>query len=51
MKKRMSYEVAHEEAKAFYNAVEFNFYHTKVIKQFPKEISKAWFDFWGMEVK
>ena len=51
MKKGMSYEEAHEAAKAYYNAVEFNFYHPDVIKQYSREFSTPWFSFWGMEKK
>ena len=49
MKNGMSYEAAHEAAKAYYNAVEFNFYHPDVIKQYNREFSPAWFRFWGIE--
>ena len=33
MKNGMSYEAAHEAAKAYYNAVKFNLYHADVIMQ------------------
>lgn len=51
MNNGMSYEEAHEAAKAYYNAVEFNFYHPDVIKQYSREFSTPWFSFWGMEKK
>lgn len=49
MKNGMSYDNAHEAAKVYYNATEFNFYHPEVIKQNPKLFNNAWFGFWGME--
>lgn len=49
MKKGMDYNSAHDAAKSFYNAKEFNFYHPDVIKQFPTEFNSSWFDFWGLE--
>ncbi len=45
----MSYDNAHEAAKAYYNATEYNFYHSEVIKQNPKLFNNAWFEFWGIE--
>ena len=49
MKNGMGYEDAHEAAKSYYNAIEFNFYHPEVIKQNPKFFNNAWFIFWGIE--
>ncbi len=49
MKNGMSYEDAHEAAKAYYNATEFNLYHPEVIKANPKLFNNAWFEFWGIE--
>lgn len=49
MKNGMSYDNAHEAAKAYYNATEFNFYHPEVIKQNPKLFNNLWFEFWGIE--
>ncbi len=49
MKNGMEYEQAHEAAKIYYNAVEFNFYHPEVIKQNQELFSKVWFEFWGIE--
>ena len=49
MKNGMSYNNAHEAAKVYYNATEFNFYHSEVIKQNPKLFNNAWFEFWGIE--
>ena len=49
MNKGMSYENAHELAKMYYNAIEFNLYHPEVIKQNPKLFNHAWFDFWNIE--
>ena len=49
MKNGMEYEQAHEAAKIYYNAVEFNFYHPEMIKQNQELFSKVWFEFWGIE--
>lgn len=49
MKNGMSYDNAHEAAKVYYDATEFNFYHPEVIKQNPKLFNNAWFEFWGIE--
>lgn len=49
MKNGMSYEAAHEAAKAYYNAVEFNLYHPDVIMQYKREFNPAWFRFWEIE--
>lgn len=49
MKNGMSYNDAHNAAKSYYNATEFNFYHPDVIKATPKLFNKAWFEFWGIE--
>lgn len=41
MKNGMSYDNAHEAAKEYYNATEFNFYHPEVEKQNSKIFNKA----------
>ena len=49
MKNGMNYNDAHEAAKAYYNATEFNLYHPEVVKANPKLFNNAWFEFWGIE--
>ena len=49
MNNGMSYEEAHEAAKAYYNAKEFNFYHPEVIVRYKNQFNAAWLRFWGIE--
>lgn len=50
MKKyKMSYEQAHNSAKQYYNAKEFNLYHPDVIVEMPEQFNGAWYDFWGLD--
>ncbi len=48
MKNGMGYDEAHEAAKMYYNATEFNLYHPEVIKKYPQYFNNAWFEFWGI---
>ena len=49
MSKGMTYENAHDAAKAFYNAIEYNFYHPDVIKKLKRLFGSSWFEFWDIE--
>ena len=49
MRNGMNYKNAHEAAKVYYSATEFNLYHPEVIKQYPEFFNSSWFEFWGLE--
>lgn len=45
----LSYYEAHTAALQFYKVSPFSLYHPEVIKAFPDEFNKNWFDAWGIE--
>ncbi len=45
----LSYYEAHTAALQFYGVSPFSLYHPNVIKDFPDQFNKNWFDAWGIE--
>ena len=48
MENGLSYYDAHAEALKFYGVSPFSLYHPDVIKSFPDQFNKNWFNAWGI---